>query len=368
MLKELEAILTIAVRNGVSDVHLKTGRPPVFRRNGLLVSQKNGPPISPELMRDLVDSLLREEQRKELGAANEVDAAVGVPGLGRFRVNVFQQREQLGVVLRVLQPAIPTIDELGLPKVLGRLAEERRGLVLVTGATGSGKSTTMAAMVQHINNTRSEHIITIEDPIEFTFEDHRSIVNQREVGIDTATFALALRAALRQDPDVILVGEMRDTETIETAMHAAETGHLVISTLHTVDAIETIHRIVSIFPPYHQRLVRLQLASILRGVISQRLVARVGDKGRVAACEVMVGTELIRELIADPERQSEIRDAIARGATSYGMQTFDQSLLDLHRRGLVSYEEALKQSTNPSDFALRVSGISGSSDSSWGHD
>ena len=287
------------------------------------------------------------------------------PGLGRFRVNVFQQRGSIGAVLRVIPFRIQTIEQLMMPKVLEKIAAESRGLILVTGTTGSGKSTTLAAMVDFINATETCHIMTIEDPIEFLVRDKRSIVNQREVGVDTMSFGQALKSALRQDPDVILVGEMRDLETIETALTAAETGHLVLSTLHTLDATETINRIISAFPPYQQKQVRLQLGAVLKAVISQRLVPRADGHGRVPAAEVLLATTRVRELIEDKDRTKEIHDAIAQGHVTYGMQTFDQSLMGLYRSGLVSYEEALRQATNPDDFALRVSGISGTSDSKW---
>jgi twitching motility protein PilT len=252
-----------------------------------------------------------------------------------------------------------------LPKVLEKIAGEQRGLILVTGTTGSGKSTTLAAMIDHINATETCHIMTIEDPIEFLIRDKRSIVNQREVGVDTMSFGQALKSALRQDPDVILVGEMRDLETIETALTAAETGHLVMSTLHTLDATETINRIISAFPPYQQKQVRLQLGSVLKAVISQRLVPRADGKGRVPAIEVLLATGRVRELIEDKDRTKEIPDAISQGHVTYGMQTFDQSLMGLLKSSLISYDEALRQATNPDDFALRVSGVSGTSDSKW---
>src|SRR5437764_1359196 len=304
-------------------------------------------------------------QRGKFKGQNELDLAYGVPGLGRFRVNVFQQRGTVGVVLRVIPFKIATIEQLLLPKVLEKIASEQRGLILVTGTTGSGKSTTLAAMVDHINTNETCHIMTIEDPIEFLVRDKRSIVNQREVGVDTMSFGHALKSALRQDPDVILVGEMRDLETIETALTAAETGHLVLSTLHTLDATETIARIVSAFPPHQQKQVRLQLGSVLKGVISQRLVPRADGKGRVASVEVLVSNSRVREMIEDKDRTKEIPQAIAQGFTTYGMQTFDQSLMLLFRQNVITYEEALRQSTNPDDFALRVSGISATSDSTW---
>jgi twitching motility protein PilT len=304
-------------------------------------------------------------QKEKFKEESEIDLAYGVPGLGRFRVNVFMQRGTVGIVFRVIPFKIMTIEQLNLPKVLEKIAAEERGLVLVTGTTGSGKSTTLAALIDTINTNRTAHILTVEDPIEFLIRDKRSVVNQREVGVDTKSFGRALKSALREDPDVILVGEMRDLETIEIAITAAETGHLVMSTLHTLDAPETITRIVSAFPPYQQKQVRLQLGSILKAVISQRLVPRADGRGRVAAVEVMRSTARTRELIEDKDRTKELHDAISQGGTSYGMQTFDQSLMRLLTTNLITYEEALRQTTNPDDFALRVSGIGGTSDSSW---
>jgi len=294
--------------------------------------------------------------------ANEVDLAYGVPGLGRFRVNVFQQRGTVGMVLRVIPTQIKNIDDLGLPPVLKALASEERGLVLVTGTTGSGKSTTLAAMIDHINRTRKAHVMTVEDPIEFLHRDQLSIVNQREVSVDTKSFAFALRSALRQDPDVILVGEMRDFETIETGLLAAETGHLVFSTLHTLDATETINRIIAVFQPHQQKQIRLQLASVLKGVISQRLMPSADGLSRVPAVEVMVSTAFIRDCIVDKDRTSLIHGAIAQGTSQYGMQTFDQSIFGLYSRGLVSYEEALRWASNVDELKLKVQGISTTSD------
>jgi twitching motility protein PilT len=362
---ELNEILQVALRAGASDIHLKAGLPPMFRVDGALVPLKDARRLPPEEIGRMAFGIMNEYQKEKFKQTNEVDLAYGVPGLGRFRVNVFQQRGTLGVVLRVIPFKIQTIEQLMLPKVLERIAGEQRGLVLVTGTTGSGKSTTLAAMMDHINATETCHIMTIEDPIEFLIRDKRSIVNQREVGVDTMSFGQALKSALRQDPDVILVGEMRDLETIETALTAAETGHLVMSTLHTLDATETINRIISAFPPYQQKQVRLQLGSVLKAVISQRLVPRADGKGRVPAIEVLLATARVRELIEDKDRTKEIPDAIAQGHVSYGMQTFDQSLMGLLKGAVISYEEALRQATNPDDFALRVSGISGTSDSKW---
>jgi len=362
---ELNEILQVALRAGASDIHLKAGLPPMFRVDGSLVPLKDARRLPPEEISRMGFGIMNEYQREKFKQTNEVDLAYGVPGLGRFRVNVFQQRGTIGVVLRVIPFKIQSIDQLMLPKVLEKIAGEQRGLVLVTGTTGSGKSTTLAAMIDHVNATETCHIMTIEDPIEFLIRDKRSIVNQREVGVDTMSFGQALKSALRQDPDVILVGEMRDLETIETALTAAETGHLVMSTLHTLDATETINRIISAFPPYQQKQVRLQLGAVLRAVISQRLVPRADGRGRVPAVEVLLATARVRELVEDKDRTKEISDAISQGHVSYGMQTFDQSLMGLYRAGLVSYEEALRQATNPDDFALRVSGISGTSDSKW---
>ena len=293
-----------------------------------------------------------------------MDLAYGVPGLGRFRVNVFQQRGTVGLVLRVIPMLIKTVDELGLPAILKKIASEERGLVLVTGTTGSGKSTTLAAMIDHINRTRSAHVMTVEDPIEFLHRDNQSIINQREVNVDTRSFAFALRSALRQDPDVILVGEMRDFETIETGLLAAETGHLVFSTLHTLDATETINRIIAVFPPHQQKQVRLQIASVLKAVVSQRLMPRADGKGRVPAVEVMISTPFIRDCIVDKEKTHMIPGAIAQGTSQYGMQTFDQSIFALFTQGLVSYEEALRWASNVDEFKLKVQCISTTSEMS----
>jgi pilus retraction protein PilT len=308
---ELNEILQIALRGGASDIHLKAGLPPMFRVDGSLVPLKDGKRLPPEEVARMAFGIMNEYQRDRFKNSNEVDLAYGVPGLGRFRVNVFQQRGTLGAVLRVIPFKVMTVRDLLLPPVLEAIALEQRGLVLVTGTTGSGKSTTLAAMIDHINANETNHIMTIEDPIEFLIRDKRSIVNQREVGVDTVSFSQALKSALRQDPDVILVGEMRDLETIETALTAAETGHLVMSTLHTLDATETINRIVSVFPPYQQKQVRLQLGSVLKAVISQRLVPRADGKGRVAAVEVLKATARVRELIHRPGAP-ELRDADLR--------------------------------------------------------
>jgi twitching motility protein PilT len=310
-------------------------------------------------------SLMNDWQKERFIKNREVDMGYEVYGLGRFRVNVFQQRGKLRIALRIVPYQIKSLGELHLPSVLRSVSLEQRGLILVTGTTGSGKSTTLASMIDIVNNERNCHIITIEDPIEFIHEDKKSIIDQREIGSDTSTFSSALRVALRQDPDVILVGEMRDFETIETALTAAETGHLVMSTLHTLNATETVTRIISVFPPYHQKQVRLQLAGVLKGVISQRLVPRADNLGRVPAVEVLVSTARVRECIIEKDKTNEINDAITRGVTSYGMQSFDQSLMFLMKENLVTYDEALKHCTNPDDFALRVKGILATSDTTW---
>jgi twitching motility protein PilT len=365
MALNLNEVLKVALKGGASDIHLKSGLPAMFRVDGALVPLKNGERILPEEMQKIAFSIMNPVQKARFEEFREADLAYGIPGLGRFRVNVFQQRGTIGIVFRVIPFGVKSMEQLHLPKVIEKIAMENRGLILVTGTTGSGKSTTLASMIDFINANRTSHIMTIEDPIEFLIRDRRSIVNQREIGVDTQSFANALRAALRQDPDVILVGEMRDFETIETAITAAETGHLVMSTLHTLDATETINRIISVFPPYQQKQVRLQLASILKAVISQRLVPRADGKGRVPALEVMVSTARVRECIGDKDRTKELPDAIAKGFTTYGMQTFDQSLMQLVKQNLVTYEEALKHVSNADDFALRFRGIASTSDSTW---
>jgi twitching motility protein PilT len=361
----LNQILTAAVNTKGSDIHIKSGLPPVVRVDGKLLPLPNAPRLSPEAVMAMAKTLMNERQRKQFEETFEVDLACGIPGLGRFRINVYSQRGSVAMVCRAIPASVAAIDDLLLPPVLKKLAMEERGLILVTGTTGSGKSTTLAALIDHINTNRTCNIITVEDPVEFLHRDRRSIISQREVGLDTLSFAAALKSSLRQDPDVILVGEMRDLETIETALTAAETGHLVLSTLHTLDAAETVNRIISVFPPHHQQQIRMQLSGVLKGVISQRLVPRSEGGGRVPAVEVLVGTSRIKECIDDPMKTKSITEAIAQGFTTYGMQTFDQSLMGLFTRKLISYEEALRQSSNPDDFALKVSGISSSTDSKW---
>jgi twitching motility protein PilT len=353
----LDHVLQAARQLNASDVHLKAGLPPVFRIRGDLRTLRDTPPLTGEVIATFAVNLMSDGQRKRFEEHHDADLSYGTPDGVRYRVNVFRQRGQTGMVLRIIPPDIPNFDQLNLPSAVQRLCEEERGLILVTGITGSGKSTTLAAMIDAINRSRACHVVTIEDPIEFLHRDRRSIVNQREIGFDAVSFATALRAALRQDPDVILVGEMRDEETIETALHAAETGHLVMSTLHTLDAVETVNRVIGLFPPHQQGQIRLALAAVLKGVISQRLVARADGKGMVPAVEILVMTQRIRELIEDPKRTREVRDAIAGGRNPYGMMTFDQCLTDLVRRQLITYETALASSTTPDDFALHFRGV-----------
>ena len=355
---DINELLKIAVKGKASDIHIKVGMPPIFRVNGALVPLKGGQRVTGEQAEDYARTMIKEGQWEKFEDARGLDTSYAVPGVGRFRVSVFYQRNSIGLVFRVVPFRVFSIDELGLPQVIKKIAMEQRGLVLVTGTTGSGKSTSLAAVIDYINNHRTAHILTIEDPIEFLIRDKRSIINQREIGVDSSSFSDALRGALRQDPDVILVGEMRDLETIETVIKAAETGHLVMSTVHTLDATETINRIVSVFPANQQKQIRLQLASVLKGVISQRLVPRANGQGRVAACEILVGNSRVRSLIEDEIRTRELYDTIREGYVAYGMQTFDQALMQLVKDEHITYEEAMKQATNPDDFALEMRGIS----------
>jgi twitching motility protein PilT len=355
-------LLKIAVDAGASDLHLKVGSYPMMRVRGALTPASEDKRLDHEDMVAIAAAVLPTGHREKFKDRHEVDLAYSVAGLGRFRCNAFQQRGTIGMIFRVIPMRVATIDELALPRILKRIAAEDRGLVLVTGTTGSGKSTTLAAMIDEINTTRTAHIMTVEDPIEYLHRDNRSIVNQREIGVDTDSFSQALRSALRQDPDVILVGEMRDFETIETALLAAETGHLVFSTLHTLDATETINRIIAVFPPHQQKQIRIQLASVLRAVISQRLIPKVDGRGRVPAVEVLISTPFIRDCIMDKEKTHQIHSAIAQGTSQYGMQTFDQSIFGLYEQGLVSYEEALRWASNVDEFKLRTQGISSTAD------
>ncbi len=355
-------LLKIATERGSSDLHLKVGSYPVIRVHGNLQPLTELKRLMQEDTIAMAFSIMSGRQKQKFKDNYEIDIAYSVPGMGRFRCNIFQQRGTVGLVLRVIPIKINTFTELMLPPVLKTICEERRGLILCTGTTGSGKSTALAAMIDYINSTRTEHVMTIEDPIEFLHRDKKSLINQREVEVDTKSFAQALRSALRQDPDVILVGEMRDYETIETALTAAETGHLVLSTLHTLDATETVNRIISVFPPHQQKQIRIQLASVLKAVISLRLLPRMDGQGRVPAAEIMRVTPYIRDCIENKEKTKFIREAISQGTSQYGMQTFDQSIFVLYQKELISLDEALRRATNPDEFKLKIQGIQSTAD------
>lgn len=361
MASRIEDLLRMAMSFGASDLHLRAGSFPVIRVNGTLKPLSGADRLTQDETLEMAFSMMSNRQKQHFKEVYEVDIGYGISGLGRFRVNIFQQRNSIGIVARVISDTVRSFSELGMPPILNSIAEENRGLILVTGTTGSGKSTTLSAIVDHINQTRNSHIVTIEDPIEFLHKDKKSFITQREIDVDTRSFAEALRGSLRQDPDVILVGEMRDLETIETALVAAETGHLVLSTLHTLDAPETLTRIISAFPPYQQKSIRIQLAGLLKAVISQRLMKSAKGNSRVPAVEVLMSTPLIRDYILHEEKTASIRDAIAAGTSQYGMQTFDQSLFYLYQSGLITLEEALRGSTNPDEFRLRLAGIQNTS-------
>ncbi len=350
---DLHTALAGLVRAGGSDLHLKVPSRPLARIHGQLLPIDGSDGLTPDVTERVLHEMLDAEQLAQFAADNELDFAYSIPGIARFRVNAFRQCGAISIVARAIPIDVRSIDDLGLPQVITELAEEERGLILLTGTTGSGKSTTLAAMLDHINRTRAKHIVTIEDPIEFLHTDRRSIINQREVGADTESFARAMRRVLRQDPDVILIGEMRDEETVRTALSAAETGHLVFSTMHTLDAPESVNRILDFFAPHEQRQARAMLAGTLKGVVSQRLVPTPTGDGRVCVCEILRMTGRARDMILDPEQTGELSEVIRDGAY-YGMQTFDQALLEHHRAGRVSFEDALKVATSPSDFKLLV--------------
>jgi len=359
---DINDLLKKAYALEASDLHIKVGSPPIVRIYGELTPMTTEQRVSQEDAMKIALSVMSPAQAEIFKRKNDIDLAYSIPGLGRFRCNVFMQRGTVGVIFRVIPMRIPTIEELNLPEIIRKISMEQRGLILVTGTTGSGKSTTLATMIDLINTARTEHVMTIEDPIEYLHRDKKSIINQREVGSDTESFGKALRQALRQDPDVILVGEMRDFETIQTSLVAAETGHLVLSTLHTIDAAETINRIIAVFPPYQHKQVRMQLSSVLKAIISMRLMPRADGKGRVPAVEVLIATATIKDCILDPDKTKSINDVIEQGAIHYGMQTFDQSLFFLYKSGLITYEEALRRATNPDDFVLKVKGIQSTSE------
>jgi twitching motility protein PilT len=352
-----DALVTAAAARGASDIHLRAGHVPLVRINGALEHWTNVQPVSATDLEAIAARLVSPPNQERFDRNLEVDVAWQAAGVGRCRASVFRQRGTIAIALRLIPAKVPSLSTLGVPAAVAALAHESRGLVLVTGATGSGKSTTLAALVDLINQTRALHILTIEDPIEFMHTDAQSVISQREVGFDVQSYASGLKSALRQDPNVILIGEMRDIETIETALIAAETGHLVLSTLHTLDAPETINRIVSVFQPHHQGQIRHQLARVLRAAVSQRLLPRADGKGRVLAAEVLVSTPYVRDCIADREKTSFLASAISQGASEYGMQTFDQSILELYHRNLVTIEEAVRWVTNVEEFKMRLRGI-----------
>jgi len=351
---DVDAALRYLVANEGSDLHLKVPARPTVRIHGRLQPIEGSAPLSSKDTEEALRAILPEAKKGEFESDGEADFSYAVEGLSRFRVNVFRQRGSVSIVCRAIPFDIKSTEELGLPDAIRKLAEEERGIILVTGTTGSGKSTTLAAMIDHMNTNVAKHVLTLEDPIEYLHPDKRSIVNQREVGDDTHSFARAMRRVLRQDPDVILIGEMRDEETVRTALSAAETGHLVMSTLHTLDAAETVNRIIDFFPPHHQHQARVMLASTLRGAVSQRLVPTPDGNGRVAVCEVMVATGRIQDLILNPAETGKITEVIAEGGY-YGMQTFDQALLKHVRAGNITEAEAFKAATSPHDFKLMLS-------------
>ncbi|MFC2168983.1 type IV pilus twitching motility protein PilT [Acidobacteriota bacterium] len=354
---DIDELLKIAVENDASDLHLKSGNYPILRIHGALKPLTNFPKLSTTDTVQLAGQIMSDDLKAKLNRELDIDLAYSIPGFGRVRGSIYYQRDSIAIVLRIIPIEVKTISELLLPEVLENIALEQRGLVLVTGSTGSGKTTTLAAMVNHINSLRNESIITIEDPIEYYHHDKKSTISQREVGVDVTSFSRGLRASLREDPDVILVGEMRDRDTIETALVAAETGHLVFSTLHTLDAPETINRIISVFAPHHQRQIRIQLSSILNSVISMRLIPRKEGKGRIPAVEVMINTPYVAECVQDREKTALIRDVIATGVSQYGMQTFDQSIYHLFKNGYISYEQGFRYSSSPDNFKLKAMGI-----------
>jgi twitching motility protein PilT len=361
---DYKSVLQQMVQHNASDLHLKVGRPPTLRVDGHMVSLEL-PALKQEDLRSLAEQIMAPKNIKEFSEQKESDFALAVPGIGRFRVNAYQQRGTIAYALRTVPFQAKTISELNLPEVCERIALMPRGLILVTGITGSGKSTALASMLHYINQNRHANIITIEDPIEFLHRDIKASINQREVGTDTNSFSQALRRVLRQDPDIILVGEIRDVDTLDTALKAAETGHLVFSTLHTTDATQTINRILSFYPPHQQTEVRYMLSTALKAIISLRLVRRADKKGRVPAAEVLVNTEAVRDQMRDMTKSMNIPQLIREGAVPYGMQSFDQSLMNWYQKGIISYDDALFAATNPAEFSLRLQGIASSSDTSW---
>ena len=353
----LATLLKFAVGKEASDIHLRTRTHPVVRIDGVLKTMERFPPTSPAFMKDLTDKIIPGHNKEEFEIKRQCDFSFGLKGIGRVRANAYHQRGSISIALRVINTDVPSPEELGLPETVRRFVHEERGLVLMTGATGSGKSTSLASLIAEINSTYAKHILTIEDPVEYLFTDNKSIISQREVGIDTNTFPDAMRSALREDPDVILLGEMRDPETIDIALTAAETGHLVFSTLHAPDAAETINRIVSSFQPNAQATIRSKLAGNLKGIVSQRLLPRADGKGRALAVEVMTCSALVREYILDPVRVAEIAEVIKKGTAAEGMIPFDRSLLELYRTGKITEETALQYASSPTDLRLKLEGF-----------
>ncbi len=360
----LKQMLEEMLSNRASDLHLRIGVKPTLRIDGTLRPIADEP-LTPQNMEEIMGQILTDEQKKKFLQRNELDLALSVSKMGRFRINFYRQRGTVGADFRAVNTIIPSFEELNLPPVLKKLADNRRGMIILTGTTGSGKSTTLAAMIDHINSTRSENILTIEDPIEYIHRNKKSIIAQREVGGDTESFVTSLRHAFRQDPDVILIGEIRDLETMSIALSAADTGHLVLTTLHTLNAVETINRIISFFPPHQHQQIRLLLSATLKAIVCQRLLPRCDGPGRVPAVEVLVSTGAVRDYIVDPLKTSLIIELIESGTIQYGMQSFDQSIMNLYKRGMISYEESLAQASNPDDFDLRIKGITGASDRGW---
>lgn len=360
----LKEMLTEIIEKKASDLHLRVGLPPTLRVDGLL-QEIDSKALSVDDIEKITDQILSQQQKQRFLVRNELDLALSVSGMGRFRVNFYRQRGTVGIAMRSVRLEIPSFEELNLPPVVKSLANNKRGLIILTGTTGSGKSTTLATIIEEINMSRRENILTIEDPIEFMFRNKKSVISQREIGGDTESFVTALRQAFRQDPDVILIGEIRDIETMSIALTAADTGHLVLTTLHTLNAVETISRIISFYPPHQHQQIRMLLAATLKAIVCQRLLPRSDGPGRVPAVEVLVNTASVKEYIMDTLKTPLISELIESGAIQYGMQSFDQSIMDLYKRGLISYEEAMSQATNPDDFDLRLEGITGASDRGW---
>lgn len=362
---ELKTLLEKMVKVNASDLHLKAGAAPIFRIDGRLVVEKSES-LTPEILKTMAYQIMTPSQQQTFERMKEMDFAIGVRGVGRFRVNIFLQRGSIAIAMRAIPISVKRIEELNLPPTIKELVLKPRGLILCTGTTGSGKSTTLAAMIEYLNESVSRHVITIEDPIEYLFRDNLSIINQREVLMDTVSFSIALRHILRQDPDVILIGEIRDRETMDVSLKSADTGHLVLSTLHTLNATETINRIISFYPPHQHQHIRVLLATTLVGVISLRLLPRADGKGRIPAVEILISTPTIKDYLLDPVKTLLIQSALEEGYGQYGMQTFDQSIFRLYKDGLISYDDALQAVSNPDEFKLRLVGIEATAERGWG--